>query len=70
MGGLIVHYIPSLLVITLPPGDVYSFILDVEGYPGQVFALAVSVGLVRLNGGAQIQPYEVGLSWFLGQCRE
>lgn len=32
MGGLIVHYIPSLLVITIPPrGDVYNFILDVEG---------------------------------------
>ena len=43
------HYIPSLLVITLPPGDVYSFILDVEGYPGQVFALAVSVGLLILR---------------------
>ncbi|KAF2174948.1 hypothetical protein K469DRAFT_743521 [Zopfia rhizophila CBS 207.26] len=50
MGGLIVHYIPSLLVITLPPsGGVYSFILDVEGYPGQVFALAVSVGLLWLR---------------------
>lgn len=49
MGGLIVHYIPSLLVITLPPGDVYSFILDVEGYPGQVFALAISIGLLILR---------------------
>lgn len=50
MGGLIVHYIPSFLVIALPPsGDVYSFILDVEGYPGQFFALATSLGLIWLR---------------------
>ncbi|OCL05476.1 putative methionine permease [Glonium stellatum] len=50
LGGLIVHYIPSLLVITLPPpGDVYTFILDVEGYPGQFFALASSIGLLLLR---------------------
>ncbi|KAF2205488.1 hypothetical protein GQ43DRAFT_362322 [Delitschia confertaspora ATCC 74209] len=50
LGGLIVHYIPSLLVITLPPsGEVYSFILDVEGYPGQIFALAISIGLLWLR---------------------
>ncbi|KAJ9157761.1 Methionine permease [Pleurostoma richardsiae] len=50
MGGLIVHYIPSLLVITLPPSsEVYSFILDVEGYPGQFFSLAISGGLLWLR---------------------
>ncbi|KAM0102502.1 low-affinity methionine permease [Aspergillus fumigatus] len=50
LGGLIVHYIPSLLVIVLPPpGDVYNFILDVEGYPGQIFALAIAVGLLVLR---------------------
>ncbi|KAJ0413458.1 amino acid permease-domain-containing protein [Aspergillus carlsbadensis] len=48
--GLIVHYIPSLLVITLPPqGDVYNFILDVEGYPGTIFGLAVTGGLLLLR---------------------
>ncbi|GIK01907.1 hypothetical protein Aspvir_005948 [Aspergillus viridinutans] len=50
LGGLIVHYIPSLFVIVLPPpGDVYSFILDVEGYPGQIFALAIAVGLLIMR---------------------
>jgi amino acid transporter len=50
MGGLIVHYIPSLLVITLPPSsEVYSFILEVEGYPGQIFALASAAGLLWLR---------------------
>ncbi|OJJ32174.1 hypothetical protein ASPWEDRAFT_71504 [Aspergillus wentii DTO 134E9] len=49
LGGLIVHYIPSLLVITLPPHDVYNFILDVEGYPAQLYALAITLGLLLLR---------------------
>ncbi|CAG8034413.1 unnamed protein product [Penicillium nalgiovense] len=47
LGGLIVHYIPSALVVALPPqGDVYNFILDLEGYPGQMLSLAITVGLL------------------------
>ena len=50
LGGLIVHYIPSLLVITLPPsGEAYSFILEIEGYVGQLFGLAISVGILILR---------------------
>ncbi|KAH6695023.1 methionine permease [Plectosphaerella plurivora] len=50
LGGLLVHFIPSLLVITLPPSkEAYSFILEVEGYPGQILALAVAVGLIWLR---------------------
>jgi amino acid transporter len=50
MGGLIVHYIPSVLVIALPPSDkVYSFILDVSEYPAQFIAVALSVGLIWLR---------------------
>ena len=50
MGGFIVHYIPSFLVIAIPPSkDAYSFILDVEGYPRQFFMLALSVGLLWLR---------------------
>ncbi|KAI1804816.1 amino acid permease-domain-containing protein [Daldinia bambusicola] len=50
LGGLIVHWIPSVLVIILPPSsEVYSFILEVEGYPGQIFALATSIGLIWLR---------------------
>ncbi|KAI9738407.1 MAG: hypothetical protein M1834_008910 [Cirrosporium novae-zelandiae] len=50
LGGLIVHYIPSVLVIVFPPSaDVYAFIADVEGYPGQFFALATAVGLIWLR---------------------
>lgn len=44
------HYIPSVLVITLPPQkDVYSFILDVQGYPSQFYGLAVAIGLLMLR---------------------
>ncbi|KAK3671635.1 low-affinity methionine permease [Recurvomyces mirabilis] len=49
MGALITHFIPSLLVITIPTGDVYSFILEVEGYPAQFFTLASSFGLLWLR---------------------
>lgn len=50
LGGLIVHYIPSLLVIACPPSDtVYSFIADVEGYAGQFYAIAVAAGLLLLR---------------------
>jgi hypothetical protein len=36
-------------VICIPYKDIYSFILNVEGYPGQVFSLAMSLGLIRLR---------------------
>ncbi|KAI1276548.1 methionine permease [Xylaria sp. FL0933] len=50
LGGLIVHYIPSVLVIVLPPtNEVYSFILEVEGYPGQIYGLAITIGLIWLR---------------------
>lgn len=50
MGGLIVHFIPSLLVIVLPSATtVYAFIADTEGYAGQFYALAVAVGLLILR---------------------
>lgn len=45
-----VHYVPSMLVIVLPPsGSVYAFIADVEGYAGQFFAVAVAFGLLILR---------------------
>ncbi|KAJ6113966.1 hypothetical protein N7523_007283 [Penicillium sp. IBT 18751x] len=64
LGGLIVHYIPSLLVITLPPqGDVYNFILDVEGYPGTIFGLSVTIGLLilRYKEPYRTRPYKAWL---------
>lgn len=50
MGGLIINYIPSFLVIWfIPPGDVYNFILDLESYSAQFFTLAVTLGLLLLR---------------------
>ncbi|KAI5458213.1 amino acid permease-domain-containing protein [Mariannaea sp. PMI_226] len=50
LGGFLVNYIPSMLVIILPPsGTVYSFILEVEGYAGELIGLAVAVGLLKLR---------------------
>ncbi|KAF2228084.1 amino acid/polyamine transporter I, partial [Elsinoe ampelina] len=50
LGGLIVHYIPSVLVIILPPSKtVYAFIAEVEGYSSQFFAVALGVGLLILR---------------------
>jgi amino acid transporter len=50
MGGFLIHFIPTALVITLPPpGEVYTFILDVESYPIQIVALATSAGLLWLR---------------------
>ncbi|KGQ08822.1 High-affinity methionine permease [Beauveria bassiana D1-5] len=49
-GGLVVNYIPSFLIIVLPPsGRIYSFILEVEGYAGQLTGLAIAVGLLWLR---------------------
>ena len=42
-----VHYLPTILVILLPPSsNDYAFIADVEGYAAQYFAQAISVGII------------------------
>ncbi|KAI9570762.1 amino acid transporter [Boletus coccyginus] len=44
--GLIIHLIPSVIVILGPPMNVaYPFILDVEGYPTQIINLFIIIGL-------------------------
>ncbi|KZT38210.1 amino acid transporter [Sistotremastrum suecicum HHB10207 ss-3] len=48
--GLIIHLIPSVIVIIAPPPSVaYPFILDVEGYPGQIINLFIVSGLLYLR---------------------
>ncbi|KAL6872171.1 amino acid/polyamine transporter I [Trichoderma novae-zelandiae] len=48
--GLILHFIPSFIVIVaIPFGDAYNFILDVEGYPGAVMNFLVVAGLFYLR---------------------
>jgi tryptophan-rich sensory protein len=64
-----VHYLPSVLVIILPPSsDVYAFIADVEGYAAQFFALAISAGIIflRLKRPELHRPFKAWLPavWF------
>ncbi|KAF9239123.1 amino acid transporter [Melanogaster broomeanus] len=48
--GLIVHLIPSIVVILGPPMDVaYPFILDVSEYPQQIINFFIVVGLFWLR---------------------
>ncbi|KAF5025841.1 hypothetical protein F66182_2063 [Fusarium sp. NRRL 66182] len=50
LGGFFIHYIPSFLVIILPPsGAIYSLILEIDGYAAQLIGLAVAIGLVKLR---------------------
>ncbi|KAI0294037.1 amino acid transporter [Multifurca ochricompacta] len=48
--GLIIHLIPSVIVIIAPPPQVaYPFILDVAGYPEQIINLFIILGLFYLR---------------------
>lgn len=48
--GLLLHFIPSFIVIVaIPFGDAFNFIVDVEGYPSSVLAALVVVGLFVLR---------------------
>ncbi|PPJ51774.1 hypothetical protein CBER1_09665 [Cercospora berteroae] len=48
--GLFLHWIPSFIVIVaIPFGDAYNFILDLEGYPGSVINFFVVVGFFWLR---------------------
>ncbi|EME88719.1 uncharacterized protein MYCFIDRAFT_185287 [Pseudocercospora fijiensis CIRAD86] len=48
--GILLHFIPSFLVIVaIPFGDAYNFILDLEGYPLSIINLFVVVGFFWLR---------------------
>lgn len=48
--GLFLHFVPSFIVIVaIPFGDAYNFILDLEGYPIAIINFAVVVGLFILR---------------------
>ncbi|KAJ9245058.1 hypothetical protein DTO169E5_925 [Paecilomyces variotii] len=48
--GLLLHFIPSFIVIVaIPFGDAYDFILDLEGYPSSVISFLVVLGLFYLR---------------------
>lgn len=48
--GLLLHFIPSFIVIVaIPFGDAYNFILDLEGYPNSIINFLVVLGLFILR---------------------
>ncbi|KAK8245332.1 high affinity methionine permease [Phyllosticta capitalensis] len=60
--GLLLHFIPSFIVIVaIPFGDAYDFILDVEGYPSSVINLFVVIGFFWLRHSAPhvARPFRV-----------
>ncbi|KAI1787977.1 high affinity methionine permease [Ganoderma leucocontextum] len=62
--GLIVHLIPSIIIILGPPPAVaYPFILDVEGYPGQIINFFIVIGLfwLRYHKPKTPRPFKVWL---------
>ncbi|KAG2055913.1 amino acid transporter [Suillus hirtellus] len=60
--GLIIHLIPSVIVIVAPPPNiVYPFILDVEGYPQQIINFFIVIGLfyLRWKKPGAVRPFKV-----------
>ncbi|CAK7266682.1 hypothetical protein SEPCBS57363_002213 [Sporothrix epigloea] len=73
--GLLLHFIPSFIVIVaIPFGDAFNFIVDVEGYPSSVINAFVVVGLLILRWRAPElpRPFRVWLPvaflFLVGQC--
>lgn len=73
--GLLLHFIPSFIVIVaIPFGDAYDFILDVEGYPSSVIYFFVVIGLFILRWRAPQVPrpfkawWPVAIFFLIGQA--
>ncbi|KIW57734.1 hypothetical protein PV05_02296 [Exophiala xenobiotica] len=48
--GLFLHWLVSVLVIILPPpGEIYTFLVEIGGYPVSVLSVAVAGGLLYLQ---------------------
>lgn len=73
--GLFLHFIPSfIIIIAIPFGNAFNFIIDVEGYPSSIIALAVVVGLFMLRWKVPdtARPFKVwwpvAAFFLVGQC--
>ncbi|OCT49024.1 High-affinity methionine permease [Cladophialophora carrionii] len=48
--GLLLHWLVSVLVIVLPPpGEIYTFLVEIGGYPVSVLSVAIASGLLYLQ---------------------
>ncbi|CAK7234634.1 hypothetical protein SEUCBS140593_009009 [Sporothrix eucalyptigena] len=72
--GLLLHFIPSFIVIVaIPFGDAFNFIVDVEGYPSSIINAFVVVGLFILRWRAPNLPrpfrvwYPIAFLFLVGQ---
>ncbi|KAF5861198.1 hypothetical protein ETB97_000511 [Aspergillus alliaceus] len=73
--GLLLHFIPSfIIIVAIPFGDAYNFILDLEGYPSSVINFLVALGLFWLRYTARDIPrpfkvwWPVALFFMVGQA--
>ncbi|KAK7535397.1 high affinity methionine permease [Phyllosticta citribraziliensis] len=73
--GLLLHFIPSFIVIVaIPFGDAYNFILDVEGYPSSVINTFVVIGFFWLRYSEPHAPrpfrvwWPVAIFYLAAQC--
>lgn len=49
VAGLLLHWLVSVIVILVPPGEIYAFLVDIGGYPVSVISVAVAGGLLYLH---------------------
>ncbi|BCS28762.1 uncharacterized protein APUU_70332A [Aspergillus puulaauensis] len=62
--GLLLHFIPSLIVIVaIPFGDAYNFILDLEGYPSSIINFLVVAGMFYLRWSEPNVPRPFRVWW-------
>ncbi|EAA61290.1 hypothetical protein AN7243.2 [Aspergillus nidulans FGSC A4] len=62
--GLLLHFILSVIVIVaIPFGDAYNFILDLEGYPSPIINLLVVAGLFYLRYSEPRLPRPFKVYW-------
>ncbi|KAK0510331.1 hypothetical protein JMJ35_007725 [Cladonia borealis] len=63
-GGLLLHFIPSFIIlVAIPFGDAYDFILDLEGYPSSVVYFIVIIGLLILRWRVPDMPRPFKIWW-------
>ncbi|KAJ9225720.1 hypothetical protein DTO027B5_3432 [Paecilomyces variotii] len=49
VAGLLLHWLVSVIVILVPPGEIYAFLVDIGGYPVSVISVSVAGGLLYLH---------------------